>query len=209
MQYRAKAYPGRRQLAVLKGMDAQAIVASVCPANMEDTAAADFGYRPAISAIVERLQAALWRTCWNHELPIAEDGTVNCVVLEATEGDLDAEGNPSCPACESPARAQATDAQKRSLEGHPVISENGLDCVCQFNQAAPGEALNACVTQEVVNNVAGWCYIDPSQNAGHNAGIVASCPAGNKRLIRFVGPNVPAVGSRTFLQCVGATLGGR
>ena len=208
-QYRAKAYPGRRQLAVLKGMDSQAIVASVCPANMSNNAASDFGYRPAIGAIVERLKAALQGTCWNQELTIADDGTVACVVLEATKGDVDGDGNALCTPCESSdgARTEASDQQKRALQGDPVFKENGLNCVCQINQAAPGDALNACVTQEVVNNVAGWCYIDPSQRTEHNADIVASCPAGNKRLIRFVGNNIPAAGSLTFLQCVGATFG--
>jgi hypothetical protein len=205
-QYRAKAYPGRRQLAVLKGMDTQAIVASVCPSNMSNTAAADFGYRPAIGAIVDRLKAALQGTCWNQELQIDSEGKVPCVVLEATKGDVDAAGNALCAPCVD-GRTEASDQQKKALETDPVYKENQLNCVCQINQATPGPDLQACVSQEVVTGVKGWCYIDPSQEGSHNLDIVASCPPANKRLIRFVGDNVPVAGSLTFLQCVGATFG--
>ena len=206
-QYRAKAYPGRRQLAVLKGMQSQAIVASVCPANMSDLNAADFGYRPAIGAIVDRLKAALQGTCWNQELEIAQDGTVPCVVLEATKGDVGADGKAICAPCTG-ARSEASADQKRALSGDPIFKENGLNCVCQINQATPGPDLTACVTQaNVPSNVTGWCYIDPGQNTSHNADIVATCPPANKRLIRFVGDQIPIPGSLTFLQCVGASFG--
>jgi hypothetical protein len=55
-QVRAKAYPGTRHLQVLQGLGDQGIVASICPSNTSDTTAADFGYRPAVAAIVERLR---------------------------------------------------------------------------------------------------------------------------------------------------------
>ncbi|PKN48023.1 MAG: hypothetical protein CVU63_05940, partial [Deltaproteobacteria bacterium HGW-Deltaproteobacteria-20] len=44
----------------------------------------------------------------------------------------------------------------------------------QINQATPGPDLQACVTQEVVTNVKGWCYIDPIQDTSHNNDIVAN-----------------------------------
>ncbi len=61
-QYRAKAYPGRRQLAVLQGVGAQAVVASICPSNTSDAQAADYGYRPFVQAFVER-------AAWNLAAP--------------------------------------------------------------------------------------------------------------------------------------------
>ena len=55
VQYRAKAYPGVRQLQVLEGIGPQAIVASICPDSLDPAAkmsgAANYGYRPAIAAI--------------------------------------------------------------------------------------------------------------------------------------------------------------
>ena len=56
-QYWAKAYPGLRQLEVLQAQGDNAILASVCARNVADPNASDFGYRPAIDAIVERLAA--------------------------------------------------------------------------------------------------------------------------------------------------------
>ncbi len=209
MQYRAKAYPGRRQLAVLKGMRSQAIVASVCPANMQNVNEADFGYRPAIGAIVDRLKAALQGTCWDQKLDIEtegdEVGTVPCIVLEATKGDVGADKKAICPPCTG-VRSEASKDQIEALKSDPIFKENGLNCVCTINQAKPGPELEACTRNEVVVGIEGWCYIDPEQDETHNRDIVASCPPANKRLIRFVGDQVPLPGSFTYLQCLAAAL---
>jgi hypothetical protein len=61
IQYRGRAYPGLRELAVLKGIGQQGVVASICPAVVDPAqgARADFGYRPAISALMRRFRAVL------------------------------------------------------------------------------------------------------------------------------------------------------
>ena len=56
-QYWAAAYPGLRQLEVLQAQGDNAVVASICARNVTDPNASDFGYRPALDAIVERLAA--------------------------------------------------------------------------------------------------------------------------------------------------------
>ena len=201
VQYRAKAYPGRRQLAVLKGLQSQAVVASICPSNMTDLNAADFGYRPAIGAIVDRLKGALVSACWDQQLETAPDGTVPCVVLEATRGQVGADGTVICTACTG-ARSEATADQNRVLSADPVFEANGLNCVCQINQAEPGPALDACVSQATVLDVEGWCYVDPNVDSSHNPDLVAGCPVDSKRIIRFVGENIPQAGALTFVQCV-------
>jgi hypothetical protein len=60
-QYWAKAYPGLRQLDVLRGYGANSVVASICAPKVAAAQAADpdFAYRPALSALVERLQQRL------------------------------------------------------------------------------------------------------------------------------------------------------
>jgi hypothetical protein len=58
-QTAAKGYPGLRQLEVLQGLGAQAIVGSICPANTRDKTRSDYGYRPVIAAIVNRLRNPL------------------------------------------------------------------------------------------------------------------------------------------------------
>ena len=55
----AKGYPGLRELEVLQGLGSQAIVGSICPANTSDKTRADYGYRPVIAAIVNRIRNPL------------------------------------------------------------------------------------------------------------------------------------------------------
>jgi hypothetical protein len=60
-QRAAPAYPGIRELRVLQGVGAQGVTASVCPAqltNLADTAK-DFGYRPAVKALIDRIAQRL------------------------------------------------------------------------------------------------------------------------------------------------------
>jgi hypothetical protein len=59
----AKAYPGTRQLEVLRGIGENAIVGSICPANTRNMASADYGYRPVIAAIVNRVRNPLRGVC--------------------------------------------------------------------------------------------------------------------------------------------------
>ena len=55
-QTRAKAYPGTRELQVLRGLGGQGIVASICPANMSDATRSDYGFRPAITALLNGVE---------------------------------------------------------------------------------------------------------------------------------------------------------
>jgi len=59
----AKAYPGVRQLQVLKDLGDNAIVASICPKQVEPIGSTDndpnYGYNPAINALIERLKEVL------------------------------------------------------------------------------------------------------------------------------------------------------
>lgn len=55
----AKAYPGLRQLEVLRGHGDNASVASICARNVTDPSRSDFGYRPAMAGVLERMSGAL------------------------------------------------------------------------------------------------------------------------------------------------------
>jgi hypothetical protein len=63
LQTRAKAYPGLRELQVLKGIGDQAIVASICPANATDALRADYAFRPAMSALLREVGISI-KTCF-------------------------------------------------------------------------------------------------------------------------------------------------
>ncbi|MFO0761931.1 MAG: hypothetical protein U0359_36160 [Byssovorax sp.] len=58
-QIAAKAYPSQRQLSVLKGLGPQGVVSSICPSQQEDPSKADYAYRPAVRALIDRVQARL------------------------------------------------------------------------------------------------------------------------------------------------------
>ncbi|NUQ76384.1 MAG: hypothetical protein HUU21_22835 [Polyangiaceae bacterium] len=59
LQTKAKAHPGLRQLSLLQKLGDQAVAASVCPAQLSDPSQADYGYRPAVSSLVERIKGRL------------------------------------------------------------------------------------------------------------------------------------------------------
>ncbi|MBI4704975.1 MAG: hypothetical protein HY744_28040 [Deltaproteobacteria bacterium] len=61
IQYRAKAFPGLRELSLLKAVGAQAVVASICPRQAGDPEAADFGYRAAVAATLQRIEQLVAR----------------------------------------------------------------------------------------------------------------------------------------------------
>jgi hypothetical protein len=58
-QYWGGARPGARQLEVLRAYGDNSVLASVCPRNLSDASKPDFGYRPALEAVLERLQTLL------------------------------------------------------------------------------------------------------------------------------------------------------
>jgi hypothetical protein len=58
-QLAGKAYPSIRQLQVLRDFGANSIVTSICPKQMSDPGASDFGHRPAMITIADRLHESL------------------------------------------------------------------------------------------------------------------------------------------------------
>ncbi len=56
MQRFAKAYPSTRILQVLRGLSQGAVVSSICPANLSDPTAPDFGYRPVIPPLMDKVK---------------------------------------------------------------------------------------------------------------------------------------------------------
>ncbi len=56
LQRRAKAYPGLRELQVIKGLGANGVATSICPAvTAGDSTSPAYGYNPVISTIVDRV----------------------------------------------------------------------------------------------------------------------------------------------------------
>ena len=219
-QVYAKAYPGIRELHALKEVGAQGIVASVCPAQLNQAADVDFGYRPAIGAIIDRLKQALGGQCLSRQLTADEKGQVPCLILEANkvEGDscnCDVAGrNPVDEAKGHGAAVEAIKLQNPDADyncfceitqltnENPV--DNQLDCAKNFDQA--GYDLCACqyTPPDQPLNVDGWCYVDAQSKIG-DPEIVEKCPDTERRIIRFVGAGQAKAGATLFITCTGDT----
>ena len=219
VQHWAKAYPGQRQLQVLHDYGDNSIVASICARNV-DTAQADrpdFGYRPAVDSIVERLKERLGDRCLPRGLLTAADESVPCTLIEALPQTTGAcECDPRTARKEPDERTAAIvrselvrDAAKPCGADDPSCN-NACLCEVQQVQAAqnpdPEEALRVCQNDEDASGVEGWCYVADTENqhVGSPA-LVAACPATSRQVLRFAGQG-PARNSITFVQCQGSSL---
>jgi hypothetical protein len=198
-QLRAKAYPGTRVLRVLQGLDpAQAIVASICPvhADMNKIDAPDYGYTPAIQALLGRLRTVLRGQCLPRPIEVKPDGTVPCIVIEAFHS------NDAC-ACDGPGRIKA-DPQLIT----DIMTDSG-NCFCEMQQIEDPAKAELCKTNVEPGAPAGngWCYIDPTQGIDgkpdtRQCDLVNKCSATERHLIKFVNSkSEPRSGATAFIMC--------
>jgi hypothetical protein len=207
-QYYAKAYPGLRELQVLKDFGDNSIVASICARNVVNADAQDFGYRPAVDAIVDRLKAALTGSCLPRALTRDENGNLPCSIVEArpkptagtpacsaTPGRLDPDPNVIAPAID-----QLRKSGRCDVSGAPACTEF---YVCQIKEAGEDCHTGAPPTE------AGWCYIDPYKQPGDNAALVSNCGPTEKRAIHFVDPDhrTPEHDAIALVACFGSAIG--
>jgi len=204
-QTSAKAYPGLRELQVLKDLGDNAIVASICPKVSTPSGEAgsdpNYGYNPAVGAIIERLKDALKGKCLPRPIETDEQGQVLCKVIEAQKAGCD---------CTLPGRAPADPlilaAVRKQLQltgqcGNGTQASCDTWCECEIQQET-GAALTSCQSGGAAP--AGYCYVDkdPVQ--------LAKCPANQQQLLRFMDQNdvkTPAQGSVAFIACLGAPVG--
>jgi hypothetical protein len=216
-QYWAKAYPGGRHLEVLKDYGPNSIVASICARNVSDPNAADFGYRPAIAAIVDRLKEQLGDRCLPRALNTAADGTVACNLVETIpqpEGPCNCDANfarrAPDPVLDSVVRGQLA-GERNSPCGANDPTCRGA-CLCEVLQVQqvesnPANALDVCRQDEDASGVEGWCYVDADQGFG-NPALVENCPATQQRVLRFVGRGLEP-NTTTFVACTGSSFAAR
>jgi hypothetical protein len=60
-QARAKAYPGLRELSLIKALGPQGVVGSICPKQLADPSAPDYGYRPFVRSLFDAVEVVLPR----------------------------------------------------------------------------------------------------------------------------------------------------
>jgi hypothetical protein len=217
-QYHAKAYPGLRQLQVLKDFGMNAIVASICPKNPSSPDPVNdpgYGYNPAILGLVERLGNNVDRRCLPRELTAVDDPAtpevdprVTCTIVEAVPSadgcTCDGSRNRRTP------KPTFVDAAHEALLDYGLCGTESLTpcesfCVCEIAQLE-GAELAVCQEElSVPGNVYGYCYVDADQGIG-NPEIVSYCPLSGRRILRFVGDDTPTKGAAAFIGCIGAPL---
>jgi hypothetical protein len=218
IQIAAKAYPGLRELAVLKGLESNGVVASICPkftapaVGLTEQTDGAYGYNPAIAAIGDIVKARIGRPCLPRPLPVEANGEVPCAVVEAVPPTGSACG------CEGAGREpiHADDAKLRAAVVDNIRSTGRCDgagevacsdyCLCKVKPLS-GRELTACQNGTEDARTFGYCYIDPAQGIGDPA-LVAECGSTTQRSLRLVGDGLPASGSLTFMACLGATFDG-
>jgi hypothetical protein len=214
LQVRARAYPALRQLATLKSVDSQGIVASLCPVQVEDPTRADYGYRMALASITDRLKTVVDGSCVSRTLTTDAQGRVSCTIIQARKAG-------SVCACDGAVGRRDVPAEGQDflarVKASPSAKDYDVNCFCELVQAgdpvdSTPEDLAACLGDPsqvpIVQGgkddglpAQGWCYVDPTQSAASNPDIVKNCQASNQRLVRYTGDALTGTESVLFMTC--------
>jgi hypothetical protein len=211
VQTAAKAYPGLRELKVLKDFGKNSIIASICARNLMDRNAQDYGYRPAVDAIVDRLKEALTGKCLPRTLtPDPKTGKIPCSIIEVRP--TPATGVPDCNtiAGREPAPASVIEPVRERLRETGfcgVPNKPSCDAGGQLYFCGIKEAGDTCHKNQSPMDV-GWCYVDPAVQPDDDKSLVAKCPATQQRIIRFVDPmnDTPAHDATVLIACFGSNI---
>ncbi|MGH7284388.1 MAG: hypothetical protein ACRELY_22910, partial [Polyangiaceae bacterium] len=193
-QIAAKVYPTPRELLLAKKMGDQGIAASLCPIDIDDNTTQDdpnYGYRPAVASIIERLKNALAAQCLPQPLTPDSSGDVPCLILEALP--------PGAGTCQS---ANLVDAD-------PKAAANYQQQLAQESGAGDGGAsttFTICEVPELVEPGGGTCVDDTKVGWCYVTGAAAG--GGCAQAIKFSATGNPQNGARVALQCIQQTGGG-
>jgi hypothetical protein len=189
-QLRAKAYPGTRILQVLQGIGDQAVVGSICPANVTDKTRDDYGFTPVLDAVIRKLRQPLGDQCLPVALPMdTASGQTPCSVIEVYN-------SPTCNCSNEPARLPA----RESLLTEEMKAAG--NCRCEIMQLS-GAAQNVCRSQlNPPTSDNGWCYVDPAQQSDASCTMVRTCQRDQQRRVQFINVNSePRPGATSYLNC--------
>jgi hypothetical protein len=204
VQQYTMAYPGVRQLEVLRSLGDIGITTSICPNDVlieevEDQGSGH-GYRPNMGALVGRMKSWFGEFCLPNPFEVDDTGRIECRVLESSFGSCDCTGPGRSPATSADVAAVANQLENNGQCGGPPGNDCASVCACELTQFE-GADLDTCqddlVDPEKLN---GFCYVDPAAGAG-NPQLVAGCGADQKQRLRFLGNDVPAADKLAMIVC--------
>jgi len=223
-QISAKAYPGTRALSVLQGLGENAIVASICPKVIDaadpskPSADPNYGYNPAVSAILSRLKIELAGKCLPRTLKTDDQGQVLCRVVEAQKEQDDCDCGLDGRAEVDSDIVQAVRSQLKATGhcGGGAGQKSCSDwCMCEIKQVDPAH-LKACQANQA-GVPPGYCYVDDQAKVGADANTadaiesqLALCPVNQRHRLRFVDSDsahkTPAQDAFAFIACLGESI---
>jgi hypothetical protein len=194
----AKTYPTIRELLLAKLLGTQGIVSSLCPIDLVDNSAGNdplYGYRPAITSIIDRLKASLTTTCLPEQLTQAEGGAVPCLVLVTLPGSMgqdnsqctDATNNPSLETVDPTVLQEYKNDQHAAAVASGSTQDLSQYTTCEIQQVLPANFQGTCKNNTAKTDTQGWCYITST----------GSCP----QSLEFSTFGLPA-GGIVSLQCL-------
>jgi hypothetical protein len=190
-QIAAKAYPTTRELYLAKLLGGQGVVSSLCPIHVSEQSPGDplYGYRPAMSAIVDRLAASLQGQCLPHQLQVV-DGNVPCQLL-ASLPQPGMQCDPAKGMSEVDPQTVARAAQSLQGQSAAALLDPTQHTICQIAQVASADLVNGSCAQ---SQTPGWCYVVGPAAGGQCPDALLFSPSGQ-----------PGTGVETLMTCIEST----
>ncbi len=200
LQYYGKAYPTIREAELVHLMGPQGVLSSICPIHTSyaggNTSDPVFGYRPAMSSIVNRIKTAITPHCLPERLAsqegacaAPESATASCTTCSVL-AVLPAANQGCTQAGLAPASAEALAALIQA-DGDAAVSGK---TVCEIHQLPYVSGATCAGGTDPTEQ--GWCYV---QGAAAGASCVAQ---GTPQTLAFTS-TVPPAASVVILQCLG------
>lgn len=183
IQIRGKAYPTLRELTVAKELGDHGIPASLCATQLTEPERDDYGYRPAMRAILTRFETGLQACLPRALVRDAEDGPVPCLVVatlqdEGPDTDCARFGlAPPKPALLAQMRERIAENEGPAAARHPI---------CELPQVTVPRGQTCRHDDERM----GFCYAEdaPGVRCAHS--------------LQFTKQVDQLVGARFSLQCI-------
>ncbi len=186
VQIKAKAYPTIRELLVARSLGEQGIPASLCPIQLTAPDREDYGYRPAVRRIVDRLERGRVGACVPRALErVDAEGGVSCVVA-AILPDVGADAECSRFGLRPPSAVvvEQMRTKLRKEEGEEAAHHP----ICEIPQI-PVEDGTSCRDED---SSISFCYVE---------NVPGTCP----HALVFTRPTERLVNARFTMQCIQLT----